>query len=85
MKSIKQFLIAVALIISTFVNAQVNSPGTIYVGAGFGATLGGGNLKTEQYGRSQSAGCLGAGVNFGLKAQYSFNDKFSAAFILRKA
>jgi len=84
MKSIKYFLILGIITMSTFVNAQVNSPGTIYVGAGFGGTLCGGNLKTERYGRSQSSGCLGAGVNFGLKAQYSFSDKFSAGIYFKK-
>jgi hypothetical protein len=78
MKSIKQFLIAGMLAMSTFANAQVNTPGTIYAGGGIGLFIGGGTFEEKGSGFSKKFGAVSVGFNLGLKAQYAFASKFSA-------
>ena len=73
----------VAAVFATGAFSQSNEQGTIQVGLGWLATLGGGTLKAEGDGFSESRDVTGVRAMYGLRAQYGLSENLSAGIFVR--
>lgn len=72
-----------AAVFATGAFSQSNEPGTIQIGLGWLATLGGGTLKAESGGVSDEADVTGIRAMYGLRAQYGLAENLSAGIFVR--
>ena len=80
----KKVLFAAAMIASSMSFAQSNTKGTIHLGLGWGAQLGGATLKYSAGSNSVSEKGAGLRAASGLRVSYGLADAFSLGLFLRK-
>jgi hypothetical protein len=72
-----------AVLMSAPAFSQSNDQGTIQIGLGWLATLGGGTLKAEAAGVSTSNDVTGIRATYGIRGQYGLSENLSAGIFVR--
>src|SRR5688572_2263493 len=83
MKTKSILMTVMAAVFATGAFSQSNEQGTIQIGLGWMATLGGGTLKAESAGVSQENDVTGVRGMYGLRAQYGLSENLSAGIFVR--
>ncbi len=89
----KKLLLMASMVATTFAFAQSNEAGTIQLGLGWGATLGGATIETTQKGAYAHDGSdttmtttddgVGINSNYGIRAQYGVSELISVGIYVR--
>lgn len=89
----KKLLLMASMVATTFAFAQSNEAGTIQLGLGWGATLGGATIETSQKGPFAHDGSdstittsddgVGINSNYGIRAQYGVSELISVGIFVR--